>query len=324
MRVLVTGISGFVGGHVAARLLESGHQVTGVAGSRAPRVLEDLSRRHPDRFPGDAIRTLDVRDRAGLRGAVREVKPDAVVHLAGIAFAPDAERDPRRAFEINFFGTLNLLEAVRSEASRARVLLPTSGDVYGAFEAGELPLRETQPLRPVSPYGLGKAAADLAGIQFHGQHGLDVVRVRPFNHTGPGQSPSFVCSEFARAVAAAEAGTAEPVLRTGNLDVERDFHDVRDTVRAYELLLERGVAGEVYHLAAGRSVSVRSILERLVGESRVPIRVETDPAKLRPKEVLRVEVAVEKIRAATGWRAEIPIERTLDDLLACWRRTKGA
>ena len=322
MKVLVSGISGFVGVHLAARLLEAGHRLAGFAAAPDSPALEALHRRRPDLFPSGAVRTLDVRDAAGVREAMRAEKPDAVIHLAGIAFAPEAGRNPRLAYEVNFLGTVNVLEVVRDEALGARVLLPTSGDLYGAFEPADLPLRETQPLRPVSPYGVSKAAADLAGFQFHRQHGLDVVRVRPFNHTGPGQSPAFVCSEFARAVAAIEAGKAEPVLRTGNLDVERDFHDVRDTVRAYEGLLEKGVAGEVYHVAAGRSVSIRSILDHLVGRSRVAIRVETDPGKVRPGEVPRIEVDVAKIRDAIGWRAGIPLEQTLDELLAAWRKER--
>ncbi|MGH7856639.1 MAG: GDP-mannose 4,6-dehydratase [Candidatus Binatia bacterium] len=322
MRFLITGISGFAGSHLAAHLLDSGHEVFGVARGADrddARRLRAIRGRHRDRLGPQAIRACDLRDESRLRRIVREVRPDGVFHLAGIAFAPHAARDPAGAYQVNLLGSIALLDAVLAGAPKARVVFPSSGEVYGWVEPRELPITESQPLRPVSPYGVGKAAADLAAFQYFFSRGLDVVRVRPFNHTGPGQSPDFVCSELARAVAAAEAGAAEPVLRVGNLDVERDFTDVRDTVRGYLSLCDKGEAGEAYNLASGRSVRVRSILDRLRAASRVELRVETDPAKLRPKEIPRVEVSVRKVREATGWAADIPLERTLDDLLSWWR-----
>jgi GDP-4-dehydro-6-deoxy-D-mannose reductase len=195
----------------------------------------------------------------------------------------------------------------------------TSSEIYGDFEPGDLPLAETQALRPLTPYAVAKAAADLAAFQLHRAHGLDVVRARPFNHTGPGQSPQFVCSEFARAIAAAEAGRGERTLRVGNLDVERDFSDVRDVVRGYVALFERGRAGEAYHLGSGKATSVRAILDELRGHARVAVEVETDPQKVRRSEVPRIVGSISKIGAATGWKPEIPLARTLADLLEYWR-----
>jgi GDP-4-dehydro-6-deoxy-D-mannose reductase len=323
MRFFVTGISGFVGIHLTRRLLEAGHEVRGMATRVEAPGLAELGQRFPGRLQAEPG---DIRDGERLRQLLAAARPDGVIHLAGIAFAPRAARDPRTAYEVNFLGGVELLAAVRDVASRARVVFPSSGDAYGWIDPGDLPIREHCPLRPVSPYGVSKAAADLAAFQFFWSDRLDVVRVRPFNHTGPGQAPQFVCSEFARGIAEAEAGLREPVLRVGNLEVERDFHDVRDTVRAYLDLFERGRPGEAYNVASGRSVTVREVLERLLARSRRPIRIEVDPEKRRPREIPRVTVSVEKVERETGWRAEIPLERTLGDLLDWWRsqRSGGA
>ncbi|MGH7818638.1 MAG: GDP-mannose 4,6-dehydratase [Candidatus Binatia bacterium] len=319
MRFFITGISGFAGSYLAAHLLDAGHEVFGIALSTEAPAVERLRRRHRDRLPAAAIRSCDVRDGETLRKLLREVRPEGVFHLAGIAFAPQAERNPRAAFEVNLLGSIEVLAAVGEAAPGARLVFPSSGEVYGWVEPAELPITELHPLRPISIYAVGKAAADLAAFERFFRHRLDVVRVRPFNHTGPRQSSEFVCSAFARAVAEAELGRAEPVVRVGNLDVDRDFTDVRDTVRGYVALFEKGAAGEVYNLASGRAVRVRSILDQLLAESRVPIRVEVDAAKVRSGEVPRIEVSVRKVREATGWEPQVPLERTLADLLSYWR-----
>ncbi len=319
MRFFVTGISGFAGSHLSEILLDRGHAVHGISRQIRSRSLEALHERFGRRFPIDAVRPCDIRDGALLRETLRRVKPDGVFHLAGMAFVPRAAQEPMAAYEVNLLGSIEVLAAVREAAPEARVVLPSSGEIYGWVQPSELPIVETQPLRPISSYSVGKAAADLAGFQFFWSHGLDVVRARPFNHTGPGQSPDFVCSEFARAVAAAETGVGPRKLCVGNLDVERDFSDVRDVVRGYLALFEKGVAGEAYNLASGRAVAVRSILDRLLGESQVEITVETDPKKVRPKELQRIQASISKVSAATGWQPEIPLEKTLSDLLAYWR-----
>jgi len=319
MRSFVTGISGFAGVYLATRLLDAGHAVFGAA--REPGSLAELHARYGDRLPASAVTIGDIRDGTSLRAALSRAAPDVVFHLAGVAFVPHTVARPELAYEVNFLGSVELLAAVRDVAPRARVVLVTSGEIYGWLDgARDLPLVETQALRPLSPYSVAKAAADLAGFQFFRSQSLDVVRARPFNHTGPGQSARFVCSEFSRALAAAELGVGPKRLRVGNLDVERDFSDVRDVVRGYVALVEDGVSGEAYNLGSGVSTSVRTVLERLRALCRVSVEIETDPQKVRQSEIPRIAGSIAKIEAATGWRPEIALEQTLADLLDFWRR----
>ena len=323
MRFFITGISGFVGTHLTARLLDGGHEVFGVA--REEGSLAELHRRYGERFPASAVELCDIRDRQRLRAGLDRAIPDGVFHLAGLAFVPESFARPDLAYEVNFLGAVELMSAVRELAPRARVVLVTSGEIYGRIDpSADLPMAETLPLRPLSPYSVAKAAADLAGFQFHASLGLDVVRARPFNHTGPGQAPQFVCSEFARAIAAAENGSGPRALRVGNLDVERDFSDVRDVVRAYLALFERGVGGEAYNVGSGVPTRVGEILDTLRGLCAVAVDVQTDPTKLRSREVPRIVASVAKIRTTTGWRPEIQMRQTLTDLLDDWRaRLRG-
>lgn len=318
MRFFITGITGFVGVYLAELLLEQGHDVNGVA--RDEGGIAALHRRYGDRFPTSAVTLCDLRDRDALRAALRRSEPRGVFHLAGMAFVPATFERPELAYEVNFLGTVEVLSAVREIAPAARVVQVTSGEIYGAIDpTRDLPLTEEQPLRPLSPYSVAKAAADLSGFQFFRTHGLDVIRARPFNHTGPGQAPTFVCPEFAKALAAAELGVGPARLLVGNLDVERDFSDVRDVVRGYLALFEHGVAGEAYNLGSGVSTSVRSILEELRRSCRVPVAVDTDPKKVRPSDVPRIAGSIEKIRRGTGWQPTIPLSVTLADLFAEWR-----
>ncbi len=319
MTFFVTGISGFVGPYLAARLLEAGHRVFGTGMGIRIRPLPELHERYPDRFPSGNVVERDIRDGASLRAMIRDARPAGVFHLAGLTFVPRSFEEPQEAYGVNFLGAVELLAAVRDEAPKARVVFVSTGEVYGRVDPADVPVREDRQLRPLSPYSVGKAAADMAAFQFFWAHGLDVVRARPFNHTGPGQSPTFVCSEFARGVAAIEAGQASPSLRVGNLDVERDFSDVRDIVRGYVALFEKGKAGEAYNLGSGRAVSVRRVLEQLLEKSSARTIVETDPAKVRPSEMPRLFGSIEKVTADTGWKPEISLDRTLADLLEYWR-----
>lgn len=316
MRFFITGISGFAGSHLAVDLLDRGHTVCGIAREVRTRSLEALHQRYGRRV---SVRTCDIRDGALLRETLRRAKPNGIFHLAGMAFVPRTFQEPLAAYEVNFLGAVQVLSAVKDAAPEARLVVVTSGQIYGWVNPEDLPVVESHPLQPLSPYSVGKAAADLAAYQFHWAQDLDVVRARPFNHTGPGQSADFVCSEFARAIAAAESGMGPPLLRVGNLDLERDISDVRDVVRGYAALFEKGKTGEAYNLASGRARSVRSILDQLLAAAQVTIRFEADPQKLRVRELARIEGSVAKIHSDTGWRVEIPFERTLADLLAFWR-----
>ena len=296
--------------------------VGGIAGQDG--VLEDLRHRLGGRLASAAIEACDIRDGARLRGAIARARPDGVFHLAAMTFVPRTIERPELAYEVNFLGTVELLAAVRETARDARIVLVTTGEVYGAIDpARDLPIVETQSLRPLSPYSVSKAAADLAGFQAFWSDSLDVVRARPFNHTGPGQPPEFVCSEFARALVAAESATRPATLRVGNLDVERDFSDVRDIVRGYVSLFEKGKAGEAYNLGSGAATPVRTILEELRALCRTEVRIETDPAKVRPREIPRIVGCIDKIAAATAWRPTIPLRQTMADLMDDWRAKLG-
>jgi GDP-4-dehydro-6-deoxy-D-mannose reductase len=289
--------------------------------SREPsRALAELHEREADRVPASTVEYFDMRDRDRLRAAIRRTSPDAVFHLAGLSFPPQSFAEPDMTYAVNFLGTVDLLGAVLDHAPRARVVCVTTGQVYGAADdPNGLPLTEVHPLRPLTPYAVAKAAADLAAYQFFRAHGLDVIRARPFNYTGPGQSAQFVCSEFARAIAAAERGSGERTLRVGDLAVERDFSDVRDVVCGYVALVERGAAGEAYNLASGSATSVRAILDQLRELARVDVQVEHDSSKVRRNDVSRIVGSIAKIRDTVGWRPEIPLRQTLADLLESWR-----
>jgi len=261
----------------------------------------------------------DLRDPQGVRALVDEVQPDYIFHLAAQSFVPTSLADPWDTLENNIRAQLNLLEAVRLSGREVRVLVIGSNEEYGAPKPEELPQTEESPLRPNNPYAVSKVAQDFLGLQYHLAYGLPVVRVRPFNHTGPGQSPRFVVPAFASQIARIEAGLQEPVMKVGNLDTARDFSDVRDIVRAYHLAVTQGEPGEVYNLASGRARSVQGLLETLLSLADTEIRVERDPARYRPVDVPEAYGSAEKFRQQTGWEPEIPFEQTLRDTLEYWR-----
>lgn len=319
LRALITGYGGFVGGHLADHLqAETEWRLWGCA--RDERERADLPARDLE------VRAVDLRDPEATRALLEEARPDLIIHLAGQTFVPEAWRAPWATLEANLRMQLNLLEAVVAVFGRGaatRIVAVSSNEVYGAPPAAEQPTDERAPLAPANPYATSKAAQDLLAGQYHRSHGLDVVRVRPFTHIGPRQSDRFVASSFARQIAEIEAGLREPVLRVGNLDAERDFTDVRDIVRGYRLAAERGAAGAVYNLGSGRARSIRELLDALVARARLPLRVETDPDRLRPSDVPRTLCDPGLAGEALGWKARIPFERTLDDILAHWRAAIG-
>ena len=318
MRYFITGIGGFAGTHLAAHLLAAGHEVGGsVRERRRYPELEALGAHHP-RFAVDTLAVIDVAEPAGIAPALGAFRPDGVFHLAGIAFVPRAASDPARALAVNALGSRHLLTALHAAAPAARVVVVGSADVYGAVAATGEPIAETAALQPVSIYGLSKAAADMAAFQLGWETGLAVIRARAFNHTGPGQSSDFVCSDFARQVARIECGAAPPVLRAGNLRSARDFSDVRDIVRGYATLMERATPGEAYNLCAGEAVSVATIVDYLRAEVRVPFEVVEDSDRVRRREIDRIVGNAARARAL-GWTPAIPLRQTLRDLLDYWR-----
>jgi GDP-4-dehydro-6-deoxy-D-mannose reductase len=300
MRALVTGASGFVGQHLCAHLGACGDEVIAT-----------------DRRAHDGDTAVDVADAVATAAAFADAAPEVVYHLAGWSDVGASWGAPLDAFRANAEGTLNVLEAARSAQVR-RVLVVSSADVYGIVGDDELPITESHPLRPVSPYAASKAAADLLGLQAHLGHGQDVLRVRAFNHLGPGQSERFVASALASRIAANEAGGGDEVP-VGNLAARRDFTDVRDVVRAYRLLMEHGEPGGVYNVCRGVAVAIQQLADRLIGLAERPMQLVLDPERYRPVDVPTVLGDAGRLRAATGWEPAIDLDTTLADLLAHWR-----
>jgi GDP-4-dehydro-6-deoxy-D-mannose reductase len=304
MRILVTGATGFIGRHLASHLLGSGHDVHGLA-------------RHARRLPFP-IAVADVNDSEALARVLRNVRPEGIVHLAAQSSAGASFTDSEATYRANFLGSLRLFEAVSMAVRPCRVLWVGSSDEYGAVEPADLPVHEATPLRPISPYGVSKASADLAAYQWS-YRGLDVVRVRPFNATGPGQSERFVCADFARQIAAAERSGQPPIIRAGSLDVARDFLDVRDLVAAMAGVLLTPAATGVFNICSGIGRTPREIAAELFRLSGHAARIEIEPGRLRPAEIPRMVGSAESLRRAIGWSPQIAWTQTLADVLADWR-----
>jgi GDP-4-dehydro-6-deoxy-D-mannose reductase len=303
-RVLVTGAGGFVGPHLRAALQAAGHEPWATDRNTAP---------------GSFQVPCELTDADAARALFERVRPEAVVHLAGLSSVAYSFAHPQEVLSVNLGIACNVLEAVRQVTPRARVLLVGSAEQYGAVPEVEQPIRETQPFRPASPYAVSKVAQEYLALQYGATYGLDVVCARSFNHSGPGQTDRFVLPGFARQIVAAERGVAAPLLRVGNLDVRRDFLDVRDVVRAYVALLGRGTAGEAYNVCRGEAYRVRDLLDAMLRAARVAMQVETDPARLRAGEIPVLCGDGSRLRTATGWEPRLRMDDTLRDLLDDWR-----
>ena len=264
---------------------------------------------------------MDVADPSAVEARLEEVRPEAIVHLAAQSSVAISWQKPELTYRVNYVGTRVVLEAARRVAPEARVILVSSADVYGSSPPGAGPFTEESPLRPRSPYARSKAAADLLGGVFAAR-GLDVVRVRPFNHTGRGQTDVFVLASFARQVATIEAGRSEPVLRVGNLDSVRDFLDIEDVVDAYALLLGRDVRPDAYNVASGVGVRIGDALESLCELAGIEPRVEVNPDYIRPTDIAVGDAR--HLRSETGWEPRVPFRQTLAALLAGWRERISA
>ncbi|WP_267222274.1 GDP-mannose 4,6-dehydratase [Dyella silvae] len=297
-RLYVTGGTGFVGGHVAKLVAE------GVFGS-----CELIAASHG----------LDIRDAKAVKEELSEVKPDQVIHLAARSFVPASFVEPQDTFEVNLFGTLNILEALKELKFSGRMLYISSGDVYGAVPEEALPVDESRPPAPRSPYAVSKVSAELLCKQYHLSAGLDVIVVRPFNHIGPGQHEQFVVPGFAKQVARIAQGLQPPIIEVGDIDVTRDFCDVRDVVRAYAMLLRSGRAGELYNVASGNETTVRDILERLCALVGVTPEIVQDASRLRPSEQRRMVASAKKLTDDTGWRPAISLDSSLQQILETFR-----
>lgn len=312
MRVLISGINGFVGGHLAEHLLaETNWQVWGIARGgvlHVPSLQGQIQTTDIDMLDSDAVHDL-----------VRHVQPEVVFHLAAQAHVPTSWKDPAGTLTSNILMQLNLCEAIRAVDLNPRILIVSTGEVYGVVEPSNNPINEDVPLRPVNPYAVSKATQDLLAYQYHVAHKLHIVRVRPFNHTGPRQGDGYAPTAFAHQIARIEAGLQPPVVKVGNLEAQRDISDVRDIVRGYHLVIERGEPGAVYNFGSGRPVAIRTILDTLIDLSNKQIRIEPDPQRMRPVDVPVIVCDAARAREQTGWQPCISLEQTLHDVLNDWR-----
>jgi GDP-4-dehydro-6-deoxy-D-mannose reductase len=312
MRALITGISGFVGAYLAEHLLAQGqHEVWGLT-------------RSPGRLPAFLAGRVgevhaDLSDPESTTAAIVAAQPTVIFHLAGQPFVPESFRDPAGTLATNTLGALHIFLTLIEYRMKARVLVVGTNEEYGTITADDLPINEATPLRPANPYGVSKAAQSLLAQQYHQSHGLDVVRVRPFTHIGPRQNERFVTAAFARQIARIERGLQPPVVQVGNLSARRDFTDVRDMVRAYALLAERGEAGAVYNAGSGQPLMVRDLLDTLLAASSAPIEVRLNPELMRPIDIPLVVCDASRLHERTGWEPQISIAQTLGDILDYWR-----
>lgn len=314
MRLLITGITGFVGSHMAEFALAHGAEVSGSMRWRSKTENIDHLRARI------TLVECDLRDLSSVRNLLEITEPTHVVHLAAQSFVAASWKAPAETLTTNIISQVNLLEAMRGLRISPRFLAVGSSEEYGLVHPDELPIKETNPLRPLSPYAVSKVTQDMMGYQYFKSYGLPIVRTRAFNHEGPRRGDVFVTSNFARQIVEIEAGIREPVIFVGDLKPKRDYSDVRDIVRGYWALLERGEPGEVYNLCSGKSWPIQHVLDFLLGQSRVKgIAVKIDPARLRPSDVMELEGDPGKIQRALGWKVEIPFEQTLTELLDYWR-----
>ena len=313
-RVLVTGVTGFAGSHLVDYLLTRDDcEIYG--------ILRWRSRTENIEHVMDRIKLLecDLRDASSTRDTLERVRPDFIFHLAAQSFVPTSWIAPTESLTTNILGQVNIFEAVRRLGLKTRIQLACSSEEYGMVNPDEVPIRETNPLRPLSPYAVSKVAQDLLGYQYWMSWKVDSVRTRGFNHEGPRRGPVFVASDFAKQIADIEKGRRPPVVHVGNLEAKRDFTDVRDMVQAYWLSLEKCEPGEVYNICSGQAWSIREVLDHLLSLSKADIEVRQDSTRLRPSDVPILVGDHSKFTKATGWQPKIPFEKTLSDMLEFWR-----
>jgi GDP-4-dehydro-6-deoxy-D-mannose reductase len=311
LRALITGIAGFVGGHLAEAIqAETDWEVWGA-------VIGSVER--ASAISGAKMLTTDLREPEQARVLVESARPDWVFHLAAQAYVPQSWADPWDTYQTNIRSQLNLLDAISRLRLQPRILVVSSNEVYGYARAEDLPLNENAPLRPSSPYAVSKLAQDFMGLQYFLDREVPIIRVRPFNHIGPRQNERFVAPSFAKQIVEIERGRREPVLRLGNMAAQRDFTDVRDMVRAYILAIQKGAPGDVYNIGTGKARSVREMLDIMLVHSPLKIAEEIDPAKFRPSDTPISYADPSKFKRQTGWEPHVSFEQTCVDILNDWR-----
>lgn len=312
-KAFITGITGFAGSHLAELLLEGDYKVFGTA---RPRSKTD----NIDHLRGKIeLEDADLLDSHSLYSILTKIKPDYLFHLAAQSFVQSSWASPATTMEVNAVGTVHIFEAVRRAGIDSVIQIACSSEEYGLVLPSEIPVKETNPLRPLSPYAVSKVAMDYLGYQYSKSYGMKIVRTRGFNHTGPRRGEVFVTSNFAKQLAEIEKGKKEPILEVGNLEAQRDWTDVRDMVRGYVLAVEKCEYGEVYNICSEKATKVGEMLDMLLSYSKVKVKIKEDRARMRPSDVPILLGDCSKFRKRTGWKPEIPFKKTLQDLLDYWR-----
>jgi len=314
-RVLVTGVTGFAGSHLVDYMLERGD--CEIYGIQRWRSRTENIEHFMDRI---TILECDLRDASSTRDTLETVRPQWIFHLAAQSFVPTSWSAPTESLTTNILSQVNIFEAVRRLGLQCRIQLACSSEEYGMVYPDEVPIKETNPLRPLSPYAVSKVAQDMLGYQYWMSWKVDSVRTRGFNHEGPRRGPVFVASDFAKQIADIEKGRKAPIVYVGNLEAKRDFSDVRDMVRAYWLALEKCEPGDVYNISTGRAWSIREVLDLLLTSTDRKIEIREDPTRLRPSDVPILIGDSSKFVKQTGWKPQIPFEQTLREMLDYWRQ----
>ncbi len=314
MRILITGVTGFAGTHLANLLAEDSHDLDlyGTYRHSGRDSLLEISREVE-------LIECDVNYFQSVERVLESVLPDIIFHFAAYVSVAKSFEHPALIFQTNAIGTINLLEAVRKVCKGAKILIPGSAEVYGKVKLADMPIKETQALKPQNPYGLSKAMQEMLGLYYFNAFGLNIYLTRTFHYTGPGQPPGFVCSDFARQIADIERGKQDSILRVGNLGAKRDFLDIRDVVKAYWEIVEKGSPGADYNVCQGKSMSIKEILDTLLQMSPCDIPVKIDKEKLRPVDVPDFVGDNSKLKRDTSWVPQIDMAETLRDVLNFWR-----
>ncbi|MFC2143115.1 GDP-mannose 4,6-dehydratase [Candidatus Aenigmatarchaeota archaeon] len=312
--ILITGITGFSGSHLADLLVNTDNNIFGTIRGRCRQT--DFIDHIKDKL---TLLECDLNDFNSVIQTIEDAQPDIIYHLAAQSFVPTSWRAPQETLNTNVIGTLNMLESVRKTKFDPKILIAGSSEEYGLVLPDEVPIKETNPLRPISPYAVSKVAQDFLGYQYQQSYGMKIIRTRSFNIIGPRSGEKIVTANFAKQIADIEKGKKDPIMYVGNLEASRDFNDVRDVVRAYTLAVEKCDYSDVYNIATGNDFKIQSVLDSLLKMTDKKIDIKQDPKRMRPSDVMILKGDSTKFRNKTGWRPEYTFEQSLKDVLDYWR-----